>query len=433
MTALGMVMAGLLMLVAWSAMGCHALREFAYSRLEELCERHGVPDRLRAIMTQQDQAWLVLEIFHTVAMLGSALCLGGLLGVPLPGDWQIALTTVGAYAVSLLLIVAVSDLAPWVISRVTSEQYLLRCWPAIQILVWLFGPMLVIARVMDRLAHRVTGRGDPEADEAAVIGEEIRTVVDEGTREGVLERGAGDMIERVMEFQDEDVGAIMTPRTDMICIHVDSTLEEARLQLLESGHSRVPVIGESTDDIIGILYAKDLLRALEPHRAPGEPVPVLRDIVREPLYVPLTTQIPALLELLKREQVHIAIVVDEYGGVAGLVTMEDIVEEIVGEIADEYDDKHQPSEIVQISDSIVEVDARVHLDDLNERLPLELPEDQEYDTIGGFLFSLVGRIPARGETIDWNNWRFTILEADQRRVNRVRIAPLTTPTPSQPA
>jgi CBS domain containing-hemolysin-like protein len=429
MTALPLLLTVLMAVMAWSAMGCYALRDFSYSRLEELCDRRRVPDRLRAIMTQQDQAVLVLEVLLTLATVGVALCLGWIVG--LPGDDEVlaALPVFGQYALGLLAIVVVADLVPWVASRVASEQFLFRCWPLVQLLLWLCAPLLVLARAADVVAHQWSGRGEPEADDAAVIGEEIRTVVDEGTREGVLEQGAGAMIERVMEFQHEDVGAIMTPRTDMICIPVDSSLEEARQQLIESGHSRVPVIGESTDDIIGILYAKDLLRALEPHRPPGQPAPVLRDIVREPLHVPLTTQIPALLELLKREHVHIAIVVDEYGGVAGLVTMEDIVEEIVGEIADEYDDKHQPSDIVQVSEAVVDVDARVHLDDLNERFHYELPEDQEYDTIGGFLFSLVGRVPVPGETIPWGQWRFTVLDADQRRVNRVRIAPASAEAP----
>jgi putative hemolysin len=430
MTAVLAAMAGLLILVAWAALGCYALSDYAYSRLEELCEKHGVPDRLRAIMTQQDQALLVLEILLTSGTLGLTICLCAWLGGPVnfsAGE----LARLGAeYAASIVLVVVVADVVPWVISRVAAEPFLFRSWPVIHLLLVLLRPMVALSRWADRAAHRLIGRDDPESDDAAMIGEEIRTVVDEGRREGVLEQGAGVMIERVMEFQDENVSAIMTPRTDMICIKVDASLEEARRELLESGHSRVPVIGESTDDIIGILYAKDLLKALAPEHQPGEPVPVLRDIVREPLYVPLTTQIPALLELLKREHVHIAIVVDEYSGVSGLVTMEDIVEEIVGEIADEFDDKQQPTEIVELPDGAAEVDARVHLDDLNARFRYDLPEDQEFKTIGGFLFSLVGRVPVEGETIDWNHWRFTVLAADKRKVTRLRIEPATADTAS---
>lgn len=232
------------------------------------------------------------------------------------------------------------------------------------------------------------------------------------------------MIERVMEFQDEDVGAVMTPRTDMLCVRADATLDEARRELVESGHSRMPVIGESTDDILGILYAKDLLKALESRRQPGDPIPVLRDILREPVYVPITTAIPALLNLMRRQHVHIAMVNDEYGGVAGLVTMEDILEEIVGEIRDEYDDEHHPEPIAVLPDGAVEVDGRVHLDDLNERFKLELPEDTEFDTIGGFVFSLLGRMPTDGATTQWERWQFQVLKADKRQIKRLRIEPI---------
>ena len=212
----------------------------------------------------------------------------------------------------------------------------------------------------------------------------------------------------------------MTPRTDMDCVLADCTLEEARQQLIESGHSRMPVIGDSTDDVIGILYAKDLLKALEPQRT-GGPIPVLRDIIREPVYVPLTTRIPAMLELMKRQKIHIAMVHDEYGGVAGLVTMEDILEEIVGEIGDEYDEEQAQDEIRPESAGVVEVDARTRLDEINRECDYDLPESDDFDTVGGFVFSQFGRMPTAGEILDWQQLRFTVLEADARRIQRLRI------------
>ena len=200
----------------------------------------------------------------------------------------------------------------------------------------------------------------------------------------------------------------------------DLTLEEARQQLIESGHSRIPVIGDSTDDVLGILYAKDLLKALAPTRS-GQAIPVLRDIIREPVFVPITTAIPSLLELMKREKVHIAIVHDEYGGVAGLVTMEDILEEIVGEIADEYDEEQVGDEIHELDEKSVEVSARVRLDELNRRFDFGLPEDGEFDTIGGFVFAQKGSMPSAGESFGWQKLLFTIINADARMVKRLRI------------
>jgi CBS domain containing-hemolysin-like protein len=230
-----------------------------------------------------------------------------------------------------------------------------------------------------------------------------------------------------MELQDEDVRAIMTPRTEMLCLHVESSLEDARRQLVEWGHSRLPVIGDSTDEILGILYAKDLLQALGPKLPEGQFV-ILRDLLREPLYIPITTEIPSLLELMKRRKVQLAIVHDEYGGVAGLVTMEDILEEIVGEIADEFDDDEIPDQdLQQIADGIFEVDAGLRREPIREGCGLELPDDDEYETIGGFVFSQLGRLPTPGESVEWEGWRFVVLEVDRRRISRLRIERIQTP------
>lgn len=413
----------LLLLLASSSLACYSLREFSYSRLEDLCQRRGRPDRFRDILEYTEPTQLILDFSRSCLLLALAALVCWRIGISaLTPDWQHAAFWTGllrlfGFALSLLVL---GDLIPWVISRVASESTLCTFWPAIVFLRRFGWPVLGIAEFFDRLAHRVTGRGSPEDTEAADIGDEIRTVVDEGRREGVIESDAGQMIHRVMELQHDDVAAIMTPRTEMFCIDVESSLEEARLQLIESGHSRVPVIGESTDDILGLLYAKDLLKALTPHRT-GEPIPVLRDLLREPVYVPVTTQIPALLELMKRKKIHITMVLDEYGGVAGLVTMEDILEEIVGEIADEFDDPDHREQIQVLTPTVAEVDARVHLDDLNERLHYELPEDGEFDTIGGFVFSQLGRVPSVGEVVSWKQLRFTVLTADKRKITRLRI------------
>lgn len=418
------------LLAFWSALGCDSLRDFSYSRLEELCKERGVPERFSAILKEQGPALLALEFLLTSVTLVLAAVLCVWIGWPIVTGgpvqriaWQFVLEYAGFAVLTFLA----ADLLPWVIARVAAESFLARWWPAIALLQLALRPVLWVADQLDRYAHRLAGRAEPQADDASVLEDDIRSVVEEGEREGVLESGSTIMIGRVMQLQGEDVGAIMTPRTEMQCVPVDCTLEEARVRLIESGHSRMPVIGDSTDDVLGMLYAKDLLNALEPHRT-GEPIAVLRDIIREPVYVPLTTQIPSLLELMKRQKVHIAIVNDEYGGVAGLVTMEDILEEIVGEIGDEYDEDDQPDEDIQIvSPSIVEADARVRLDELNRRFDYGLPPSNDFDTIGGFAFSHIGRMPSPGESLDWERLRITVLEADARRIQKVRIELLDAP------
>jgi len=414
----------LMLIACWSALGCDALREFSYSHLEDLCNKRGVPDRFGQILKRQGQALLALEFLLTMATLGLATILCIWIGwpdidlreSPDGGTFQFVLR----YAFFAALAFIAADLLPWTIARVASERFLCTYWPVIEALQTALLPLLWIANQLDRYAHALAGRSESESDDSSMIEEEIRSVVEEGEREGVLESGSTAMIQRVMQLQDEDVGAIMTPRTEMDCVSADSTLEEARQRLIESGHSRLPVIGDSTDDVLGMLYAKDLLKALEPVRT-GAIIAILRDIVREPVFVPITTAIPSLLELMKRQKVHIAIVHDEYGGVAGLVTMEDILEEIVGEIADEYDDEQLADEIHELNESTVEVSARVRLDELNRRFDFGLPEDSEFDTVGGFVFAQKGSMPSPGESFIWHKLRLTVLNADARVVKRLRI------------
>ena len=277
------------------------------------------------------------------------------------------------------------------------------------------------------MAHRMAGIPEEDDGELTTITEEIRSVVDEGQREGLLELEAGTMIQRVMDLQEEDVASIMTPRTDMFTIQIETSLDEARRQVVEAGYSRVPVIGESTDDIVGVLYARDMLKYSDFNGS----APALKEVVREPFYIPETKGIADLLETMKRRHVQFAIVVDEYSGVAGLVTMEDVLEEIVGEIADEYDEAEEEL-ITTDGAGHTEVDARVHIDDLNEKFHFDLPEDGDFDTVGGFALAEFGRIPQQGESFQWRDWRFTVLDADKRRLSRISIDADPATVDSQP-
>ncbi|MBL4886650.1 MAG: HlyC/CorC family transporter, partial [Planctomycetaceae bacterium] len=308
-------------------------------------------------------------------------------------------------------------LLPRSLAGVISESFLFYAWPLLTGLTWLFTPAVLLIEATDMLVHRMAGREDPSEIDSSLISEEIRTVIDEGEREGMIKTSAGRIIQRLMEIQHEDVTAVMTPRTEMICIQVDTPLEEVRKQLVEAGHSRVPVYRESPDDLVGILYAKDLLQKLYDKQQQQTP---LTSFLREPLYVPESTGIEALLERMRGEHVHMAIVLDEYGGVAGLVTMEDILEEIVGEVEDEFD-KVPKEEIRKIKSGLFEVDARVHIDDLNEQFDLQLPEDEDYETIGGFVFSQFGKIPEQNETLTWNNLKITILDVDKRKLIKLKV------------
>lgn len=403
----------------FGALACYALRGFSRSRLDEVCRQNGRPERFGVILRRAEPTLLALELWWLV---GLAILVAAVLATC--QAWQLPDSAAGWTAYSARLLGALAGLAalcvvvPWSIARVAGEPFLFRAWPLLCALRALTTPLLRLSDRFDRFTHRVSGVAEPAAGDAAVITEEILTVVDEGQREGVLEQDAGTMIHRVMEMAREDVAAIMTPRTDMVSLHVDSSLEDARQLLLEAGHSRLPVIGASTDDVIGVLYAKDLLKHLD--AVNGQAIR-LRDIVREPFYVPETTRIDSLLEAMKRKRVQMAIVLDEYGGVAGLVTMEDILEEIVGEIVDEYDTAEEEEGIRQVGPGVHEVDARVHIDDLNEQFDFNLPEDGDFETIGGFTFTQFGRVPQPQESFTYGQLRITVLEADKRKINKLRI------------
>ena len=397
----------------------YSLRDFSRSRLDEICRQHGRESRFGVILKRHELALLAVEILFGLVSLLLAGLLFGLLeaaqSVPPDGfGWIVRAVSWLALAATLLFALLV---LPWAISRVAGERYLYLTWPLISALLTASRPLLWCALMVDTFAHRLSGLSEPAEGDAGSLTEEIRSVVDEGQREGVIESEAHSMIHRVMQLQEEDAAAVMTPRTDMFCIQADETLEEARRLLLEAGHTRVPVIGESTDDIVGILYAKDLLRYLS---AANEETVTLRDIVREPFYIPDTTGADTLLENMKRQHVHMAIVLDEYSGVAGLVTMEDILEEIVGEIVDEYD-ADEDTGIYPLSPGVVEVESRVHIDDLNDQFDFDLPKHGDFETIGGFVFSQLGRVPHPGDSLTWQKLRVTVLQADKRRIHRLRI------------
>jgi CBS domain containing-hemolysin-like protein len=414
-------LAGLLLVLSFAAsLAGYSLRNFSFSRLDEICTRAGRADRFGRILRHYEQTLIAAELLSAVLMLAffAAVLAWTDFGRPFPADGFEWIVFAGKMLVALLAWLAVVVILPWTISRVAGERFLFRAWPLLDGLALALRPIVGAATGIDHLMHRLSGRPEPDEDEAAAaLNEEIRSVVDEGQREGLIEREAHSMIHRVMELQELDVAAIMTPRTDMVVIQADASLDEARQRLLKAGHSRIPVIGESADDIIGMLYAKDLLTHLD--NGNGRQVG-LREIVREPLYVPETTGIDALLEQMKREHIHIAIVIDEYSGVAGLVTMEDILEEIVGEIVDEYD-LAEEEEIHVVEPGVLDVEARVRIDDLNEEHDLELPDDEDFDTVGGFVYSQLGRVPKPRETFTWKNLRITVLTAGKRKIHKVRI------------
>lgn len=292
------------------------------------------------------------------------------------------------------------------------EGFLFWCWPILDLLRRLAIPVLWLGLNLERLLYSM------RADDSTVE-KRTRGAAADPRPSLVRPESELDMMHRVLELPNLTVSEIMTPRTDMVMLKLSSTLDEARQAIANCGHSRIPVYGDTRDDIRGIVYAKDLLPYLSASKEMLVDLAGVR--LREALYVPEDKLVDVLLREFQHGKVHIALVLDEYGGVAGLVTIEDILEQIVGEIVDEHD-RHQTRRIRRVADNVFEIDARLHVDELNEAIPLELPENADYDTVGGFVFSVLGRIPKPGESFRHENALVTIVDASDRVIKRVRIA-----------
>jgi magnesium and cobalt transporter len=248
----------------------------------------------------------------------------------------------------------------------------------------------------------------------ALTEKELQEAIESSEEEGILNEAEGDMLQSIFDFGDTIVREVMVPRTDMVSCPSDASLEELLKVILDSGHSRIPIYEGSVDHVVGVIYAKDLLGFWG---ASSESLNIV-DVMRTPYFIPETKRIEDLLLNFRTKRVHIAIIVDEYGGTSGLSTIEDLLEEIVGDIQDEHDLEEnwlQPQD-----DGSLLVDARANVEELEEFFDLDVPRDK-FDTVGGYLFHLLGNVPRAGETVDSDDLRLTVVEADERKVLKVQI------------
>lgn len=253
-----------------------------------------------------------------------------------------------------------------------------------------------------------------------VTEEEIHEIMDAGEEEGLINEEENEMIRSILEFRDTVVREIMVPRTDMANISVDAGVREVLGSIISCGHSRIPVYDGTIDNIVGVIYAKDLLR----YWGMDSSLIDIRKIMRPPYFVPETKNLEELLAEFKRKRVHLAIVIDEYGGTSGLVTIEDLLEQIVGDIQDEYDLEEEW--LVEETNGAVTVDGRLSIEELEEHFGIEIERDK-FDTVGGFIIHLAGRIPKTGEKVEGDSLLMTVLDADERKIKRVKIVKKAAP------
>jgi putative hemolysin len=279
-----------------------------------------------------------------------------------------------------------------------------------------FPPVRVLARALIGLTNLIVpGKGLKEGP--YVSEQELLALADVAVEEDVIEREERQLIHSIIEFGDTVVREVMIPRPDMVAIEARATVNDAMEVVMAAGFSRIPVYEQGIDDVAGLLYAKDLMRAVRDGRAEAP----VRELARPANYVPETKRVAELLPEMQKQKTHMSIVVDEHGGTAGLVTLEDLIEELVGEIVDEYDVEEPPIEPLPGGD--VRVNARMPIDELNELLDAEFPEG-DYDTVGGLVYYLLGHVPSEGETVDYDGRRLRAERVQGRRIGRVLISKL---------
>ncbi len=313
------------------------------------------------------------------------------------------------------------ELAPKRIAMQIPEKVSFRSIGILLFIAAAAKPFVKILSFSTNLIVRLFGF-DPNASQKLVTEEEIRMLVDVGGERGVIEEVQKEMINNIFEFDDIDVSDIMTHRTNISAVEAEDPLEEVISIAIEEGYSRIPVYDDDPDDIIGIVYIKDLLKFI------GNDLPeenTLRSIMRKAYYIPETKRCGELLKEMTTSHVQMAVVVDEYGGTAGLVTLEDLLEAIVGNIQDEYD--NEAEEISKIDENTFTVDGITAIDEVEELFGTNIPEG-EYDTLAGFVISLLGFLPQDGEmnVVEYDNLRFTVLNVGERRIGKIKVEILPT-------
>ena len=404
------------------------------TRLDELADA-GDRRAKRAQRLMRDPGRFLAVIQVAITFLGAlasavaAVSIVTVVAEPLRG---IALIANQADTIALLLVtfivsivsIVLGELIPKGFALANPDRIALAVSGPISLFAKIVSPLVAVLVLLTKIISKPFGIDPTRTPELSAA--EIRLIVEQGSQQGVLEAEEEQMISAVMSLSDSKLHEVMVPRIDIVAIDQEASFDDAVTLVLTEGHSRTPLYKESVDHIVGILYAKDLLRII----AAGGPRPRLRDIMRPALFVPESQSVDDLLHELQRRRVHMAIVLDEYGGTAGLVTIEDLLEEIVGEIQDEFDEEEPMKVIVRDGEAIL--DGRADIDVMGKLVdpPLELEDDEEYDTVGGFVYHRIGRVPVVGDTVAVEPFAITVIKVTGRRVGKVRV--IWDPTASRP-
>jgi len=412
----------LLSLASLAAVQARSVRGAERHRIQDLCRRAGVPAHYDEIVAGSETiAFVAASVVVIAAVVATLLAARGLFAAS-GGMLALEVSAVAGWIAIVWLVLVV---VPMLVTKFAGPWIVVATWRLWRPVIGMLGPVVrLLGSLGAAIGSAAVGRGgDDEVLERPQ--DELRLVVDEAHREGRIEGTARDMIRGVIGLDEVRVSQIMTPRTQMISIPLATDWDEAVRLAAESAHTRLPVWDRSSDDVVGIIHTRDMLTRLADGLVPGtvaapaEPRGI-RALLRPPWFVPESMSVRTLLLEFQRGKTHMAIVTDEFGGVAGIITIEDALEEIVGEIADEHDEAFTDG-IRVVSPDACEVLAHVPVARLNERMGLSLPEEAGYETIGGFVFHQCGRIPEVGEKVRSHGALLEVLAATRRRIDLIRI------------
>jgi len=400
----GIFLALLCLVIVVLAMAESALTFASRAKLEDALQSAGARARYLRYLERAAAARPLCVVGRVAAVVGLAAILAG----------QPAGRLAAATAwLAMGAVVAAMELGGRYVGKRWGTVVLIALLPALQG-AWLLAAPLRLAR--RRRSARAPAEPDEQVVDAAM--EEIRVAIEDAASEGAIKADEKQMIEGVLEFEDVEVHEIMTPRTEMECIEVGTALKDSVETIAGFHHSRIPVYEGVQDKVVGIVHLKDLLPlVVRPDAADRS----LREVMREPLFVPETKRAVSLLRDFKQRRVQIAIILDEYGGVTGLVTLEDVMEQIVGELEEGSEAEGGEERIRKLGPGTLDVDARLNVSEVNDLLGVDLPEDEDYDTVGGFMMARFARVPEKGRELRHNGVLLRVLDSDERRVRRVLL------------
>jgi len=324
--------------------------------------------------------------------------------------------TIAIATVSMTVVVLIfGEITPKIVAKTYSKKISGFVIAPIYILSIVTLPIIKLLMFITKIISGLMGV-NIKYENLMITEEEIKSYINFGKAEGVIEEEEREMIHSIIEFGDTTAKEVMTPRTSIFMLDGESTIDEVWDEIINSGYSRIPVYGEDLDEILGILYVKDLMILAKK----GTTDIPLKNILRKAYFVPDTKSIVEILNEFRDQQVHMAIVLDEYGGTVGLTTIEDLIEEIIGEIKDEYD-LHEEDEVEKISEKEYKVDARINIEDLNKELELNIPESEDYESLGGYVLDILGRVAEVGDIVELEGLSMKVLEIDKMRVVKILI------------